>query len=262
MLLNVLCIGDVVGETAISELFKRLPEFKKKNNIGFCIVNGENSYKGNGISRRCAEDLFSIGADVITGGNHSFKYKDSFTLYDDNPQFLRPHNIDFEYGSGYCLVDMGYTYIGVINLMGCVYAKENVKNPFSVVDILIADLRSRGAGPVFLDFHCDATSEKKAMGYYLDGKITAVFGTHTHVATADLTVLPGGTGYITDIGMTGPCVSVLGVNKDIIINRFKNGSQEYFAVADTPIKINGVIFTVDTKTNKTVNVKQILDFES
>ncbi len=240
-------------------LRKNLHRIKKEYNIDFTIVNGENSADGNGITRLSAEDLINIGADVITGGNHSFKRRESAELYEQNSNILRPDNIpNYNYGSGYCLFDLGKYSVAVVNLAGKIFLDRlGATEPLAAADRLIERARKDGAKIIIVDFHAEATSEKRALGFYLDSRVSAAFGTHTHVQTADIQILPGGTGYITDIGMTGPKQSVLGVQKEIIISRLKDGAQDKFELANGECMLNGCVFTVDEKTGLTKAAKLI-----
>lgn len=244
--MRTLAIGDVCGSIGCRALLKLLPQLKRERNIDFVIVNGENSADGNGITPSSTEQLFLAGADVITGGNHTLHRKEIHTLLDENPFLLRPHNLPVAYGKGYCFFDLGRTTAAVINLSGRVYL-DNLKaeNPFYAADSLIEKAKEDGAVNIFVDFHAEATSEKRAMGIYLDGKITAFFGTHTHVQTADAQVLPHRSGYITDLGMTGTINSILGVESSIIINRLRDNDLTKFSLAEGKCMLNGCIFESD-----------------
>ncbi len=257
--MKVLTVGDVCAPDGSNFALKAVPQIKRDENIDLVIINGENSADGNGITAQSAELLFAAGADVITGGNHTLRRKEFYDTLDSNPFTLRPHNLkDTDIGSGYCLVDMGRYQAAVINLMGQIYLERTpCENPFKCVDSLIERAHSDGAKFIFVDFHAEATSEKRAMGFYLDGKITAVFGTHTHVQTSDAQILPRGTGYITDLGMTGVINSVLGVQSEIIINRLRDGDQSRFEQASGKCMLNGCIFEADEKTGLTTAVKRI-----
>lgn len=256
--MRVLAVGDVCGRIGCDTAAHILPALRRKEHIDLMIINGENSADGNGITPDSAEMLFSCGADVITGGNHSLRRREVHSLLDENNFLLRPHNLPVQYGKGYCLVDMGRTCAAVLNLSGQIYLeKSEATNPFLAADALIEQACNDGAKIILLDFHAEATSEKRALGIYLDGKITALFGTHTHVQTADAQILPGGTGYITDLGMTGPVDSVLGVKSSIIINRLKTGNPSKFELADGRCMLNGCIFDIDISSGKTTAVKSL-----
>lgn len=256
--MRVLAVGDVCGDVGCDTALRLIPRLRREKNIDMVIVNGENSAVGNGITPQSAETLFAAGADVITGGNHSLRRREVHNMLDENPFLLRPHNVPSEYGSGYVLTDLGRVQAAVINLSGTVYLeREKAENPFLVADILIERAKKDGAGLVFVDIHAEATSEKRSLGFYLDGKVTAVFGTHTHVLTADAQVLPNGTGYITDLGMTGPEDSVLGVKKEIIIDRLRNSGTDKFEFSSGRGMLNGCIFDVDVKTGLSISAKGI-----
>ena len=246
--MNILFIGDVVANTGCEFVRRVLPEYKKQNNIDLVIINGENSADGNGITPFSSAHLFDSGADVITGGNHTIRRREVHPTLDENPCLLRPHNINCNYGSGYCLYDLGRTQVAVINLAGVIYMdEEHTSNPFLAADELIERAKSDGAKIIVVDFHAEATGEKMALGYYLDGRVSAVLGTHTHVQTADEVILPKGTGYISDLGMTGAFYSVLGMERQPVVERFMTGMPRKFAVADGAARFCGCVFDIDSK---------------
>lgn len=243
-------IGDVVSECGCAFLRRHLPGYKRMRHVDICIVNGENSAKGNGITPASAQELFDAGADVITTGNHVYRRAEVYDYLDTQPFVIRPANYPEEDpGRGYCILDKGAYRAAVINLSGTLYM-ENIENPFNRIDKILNDLQKERISVILLDFHAEATSEKKAMGFYLDGRASAVAGTHTHVQTSDACVLPKGTGYITDLGMTGNMQSVLGVDTEIIINKFKNFMPARFATPDGPASMEGCLFEIDEKTGK------------
>ncbi len=253
--MNILCIGDVVGSSGCRFLREHLSALKKLKGIDLVIVNGENSADGNGITPDSAEFLFTSGADVITTGNHCFQRSEIYDLMDREEYLLRPANYSGRTpGHGFCIVDKGRIQIGVINLMGTMYL-ENLENPFDCVDRILKEAEMPSI--TLLDFHAETTSEKRAMGFYLDGRISALFGTHTHVQTSDLQILPGGTGYITDLGMTGPGDSVIGVDPEIAIRKFRTNMPARFHFAKGPCSIEGAIFAIDEKSGKTVSCEAI-----
>ena len=256
--MRVLCVGDVCAPAGCNQALKVIPAIKKEYGADIIIINGENSAEGNGITKESADLLFSAGADVITGGNHTLRRNEVYDMLENNPYLLRPDNLKTDIGSGYCLLDTGKFRLAVINLCGQVYLeRENAENPFLRAEILVNRAKEDGADFIFVDFHAEATSEKRAMGFFLDGKVSAVFGTHTHVQTSDAQVLPLGTGYITDLGMTGVIDSVLGVEKQIIINRLKSGGSEKFVFAKGECMLNGCIFNIDEKTGLCLSAKGI-----
>lgn len=255
--MNILCIGDVVGSAGCEFLRSKLPAIKRLKAIDAVIVNGENSADGNGITPRSAQHILDSGADIITGGNHSFRRSEMYPLYDESDLILRPANYPVgTYGKGYTVVDFGYARIGVINIMGVVYT-EPLESPFDIADKTVDRLKSDGVNIIMVDMHAEATAEKKALAYYLDGRISALFGTHTHVQTADEQILPNGTGFITDIGMTGPFNSVLGVKPELAIKKMKEKLPVRFANADGPCIMSGCIFTVDNSNGKCISVERI-----
>lgn len=253
--MNILAIGDVVGTSGCEFLRRHLPSLKKLKGIDFVIANGENSAENNGITLDSARYLFDSGVDVITTGNHAFRRREAMDVFDDLPCLLRPANYPKGApGTGACTVDMGYVQVCVVNLMGVAYM-EPLDNPFAVVDDILQKVGQ--AKIVLVDFHAEATAEKRAMGFYLDGRVSAVFGTHTHVATADECILPEGTGYITDIGMTGAVNSVLGIEPEIAIKRLKSRLPVFHKIAGGPLMLCGAIFSVDKKTGKCLSVERI-----
>lgn len=255
--MKILAIGDVVGENGCRFLAKTLPAIKKDNGIELCIVNGENSDKSNAITPSSADFLFSVGADVITTGNHVFRRKEVYDYLDEKHDIIRPANFNVcEYGDGYTVLDMGRLSVAVINLMGSAYTK-GVENPFECIDNLLEKDEVRSAKIKLVDFHAEATGEKRALAFYLDGKISALWGTHTHVQTSDECVLPGGTGYITDLGMVGTFLSCLGVEPDCVISRLKDSQQTKFTHANGKCVLGGCIFDIDNN-GATRSVKRIL----
>jgi metallophosphoesterase (TIGR00282 family) len=253
--MNILAIGDVVGSAGCDFLRRHLPALKKMNGIDLVIANGENSADGNGITPASAEHLFTSGVDVITTGNHVFRRKEIYNLLDENPRILRPANYPAGTpGRGYTVIDTGRVNVCVVNLIGTVYL-DSFDSPFLTADAI---LREAGSGLLtVVDFHAEATSEKRALGFYLDGRVSAVFGTHTHVQTADEQVLEGGTGYISDLGMTGPYRSVLGVDPQLVVRRFLTKMPVRFANADSPSFLSGVILDIDNKTKHTNFIKRV-----
>ncbi len=253
--MNILCIGDVVGSVGCKFLMKTLPAFKKLKGVDMVIANGENSSDGNGITPASAKQLFDSGVDVITSGNHAFRRKESYEYYDSCDTLIRPANYPEATtpGRGYTVVDMLKWQVCVINMMGVMYL-EALDCPYKTIDKILNETQKYKIR--ILDFHAEATAEKRALGYYLDGKISAMFGTHTHVQTADETVLPKGTGYITDVGMTGTVESVLGVKKEIAIAKFKNKMPVRFDLANGDCRMDCILFTVDDKTGKTTSAER------
>ncbi|MBR3145281.1 MAG: YmdB family metallophosphoesterase [Clostridia bacterium] len=256
--MRVLCIGDVFAEQGVNALLKILPSLKKKERVDLCIVNGENSSNENGIDKYSADRIFAAGADLITGGNHTLKLEEIYGALDENPFMIRPANLKTDIGKGYALLDMGKYSVAVINLIGRIFLEKiEAENPFVAVDSYLERAKADKAKYIIVDFHAEATSEKRAMGFYLDGKVSAVFGTHTHVQTNDASVLPLGSGYITDLGMTGVKDSVLGVKKEIIVNRLKNKDMSKFYPATGDCIVSGAVFELDEKTGLCSSAKEI-----
>ena len=254
MLYHVLAVGDVVGESGLEHLRRHLRSVKQWKDIAFTVVNGEN-VSGVGLTPAQAEDLFAAGADVITLGNHTFNRPQIADLLEENPYILRPANYTRRApGRGYGVYDCGRVQIGVMNLIGRCDLDFHADNPFAVADSLL-----RGERPTFtlVDFHAEATSEKLAMGYYLDGRVSALWGTHTHVPTADERVCPKGTGYITDLGMTGVIESVLGIDPRQSVEGFLGGLPGRYRAPEGPAKLQGAIFTLDSATGLCTAVERI-----
>lgn len=252
--MKLLFAGDVVGSGGCAFLENRIHKIKRDYGIGPVIVNGENSADGNGLSRRSMEWLFSF-ADVITTGNHCFRRKEAMELYDKYGMLLRPANYpSLAPGRGVCEIDMGSCSLAVVNLMGTVFM-EALDNPFSCIDDILNGISTPN---ILVDFHAEATSEKKALGHYLTGKVTAVVGTHTHVQTADGIILGGHTAYITDVGMCGAELSVLGVRPEQAIYKQRSRCPVAFTESDNPPFINAVVIEFDEKLGKAVHIERLI----
>ncbi len=254
--MNILVLGDVVNEAGCNFLRKSLPALKKLKSVDFTVANGENSANGNGITPKSAADLFSSGVDFITTGNHVFRRKEVYDLLDENDFIIRPYNYsDSCPGKGYSIIDCGRYSVGILNLAGSMYL-DKCRCPFECADKAVEEIKKQ-TDIILVDFHAEATSEKKALGFYLDGRVSALFGTHTHVLTYDAAVLKHGTGYITDIGMCGVTDSVLGVDKRVVIEKFKTGMPVRFDGANGECMLNGCIFTIDEKSGKCLGAEII-----
>ena len=251
--MKILFIGDVVGTNGVNLLRKGLPLLKKEYTPDVCIVNGENANEsGKGLNRRDADDIFACGADVITGGNHSMR-KANIDFYEENEYILCPANLLYgETEYGVCNVDLGRDSLVVINLMGIAFI-ENHRNPFFELDKI---LKSTDCRNIVVDFHAESTAEKYAFGYYADGRVSAVIGTHTHVQTNDDRILPGGTAYISDAGAVCADDSVLGVVKERAIEKQKYLKPVQFRTAEGPGHINGVFIETDRK-GRAVKIEKI-----
>lgn len=228
--MKILAVGDLIGSAGIKKLKSELPKIREQEKIDFVIVNGENSAEGMGITEKNFKDILDAKVDVITMGNHTWGKKDIFKFI-DHPKLIRPANYaKGVVGKGYNIYTCQNKKIAVINLIGRVDINVLSENPFLVANEIVEKLQKE-VDMIFIDFHAEATAEKIAMGYFLDGKVTAVFGTHTHVQTADEKILPKGTGYITDIGMTGPKNSVIGMDIAVSIKRFETTLPERYKMA-------------------------------
>ena len=251
MLLHVLAVGDVVGEGGQDILSRRLPGLREETGAHFTVVNGENA-SGVGITPRQARGIFEAGADVITLGNHTWNRIQIGDYLDKEPNILRPANYAGRVpGRGFGVYQCRGVRIAVLNLMGRVELNPNLDSPFKAANF---HLREGNYDLALVDFHAEATSEKGAMGWYLDGRVQAVWGTHTHVPTADCQILPKGTGFVTDLGMTGPSRSVLGIKPEHSINLFLGGLPRRYEEAEGPCRLNACLFVLDTHSKKCVEV--------
>ena len=257
MLLNILAVGDVVGEGGLDILSRRLPQLREETQAHFAVVNGENA-SGVGITPAQARRILEAGADVITLGNHTWGKRQILDTLEDNPYLLRPANFAPNLpGRGFGIYEgpRGLR-IGILNLMGRFELDSNLDSPFQVADRILAG-EGAEADLLFVDFHAEATSEKGAMGWYLDGRVQGVWGTHTHVPTADPQVLPQGTGFVTDLGMTGPAQSILGVKPENSVARFLGQLPRRYEAAGGPNKLGAVLFTIDTDTGRCRSVTRV-----
>ena len=254
--MRILAVGDIVGENGLKKACEVLPRIREDENIDFMIINGENVAGGMGITEPLFKKMLQIGADVVTMGNHTWGKKDIFRFI-DHEQLIRPANYPKGVvGKGYHIYSCQGKKIGVINLLGRTDMNVLTENPFLVADELIGKMKEK-ADIIVVDFHAEATAEKIAMGYYLDGKAQIVYGTHTHVATADETILPKGTGYISDIGMTGPINSVIGMEIKASLKRFLTTLPEKYKLAEGKCMLNGCIFDIDDEKNQVTNITRI-----
>jgi metallophosphoesterase (TIGR00282 family) len=255
--LRVLAIGDIVGNPGKEMVKSLLGNIRRRLEVDLCIANGENAAAGKGITYSIARELFESGVDVITMGNHTWNKTDIFKLFANGANIIRPLNYPPKTpGSGYIILTINEKKVAVANLLGRIYL-DSLDCPFRAIEKELRHI-SEITNIIIVDFHAEATSEKKAMGWFLDGKVSTVFGTHTHIQTADEMILPQGTAYITDIGMTGPHESVLGIKKEIIINRFIKFMPEKFIVADGPAQLNGVIIDINEATGKAESINRLI----
>ena len=260
--MKVLIVGDIVGKPGMDKLKSLLPELLKKENIAFCIVNGENSANGKGIRVKEYDEILSYGADVITMGNHIYYRKEMASEYIKLERLVVPANITNITGNGNVLVEKNGIKYGVINLIGTAEMgslfENNTKNPFVVATEEIAKLKEKDVDYIFVDFHAEATAEKKAMGYYLEDKdVVCTFGTHTHVQSADETILNGKMAYITDVGMTGPKNSVIGLKREVALKRFVSGAYAKYECSTNEAFFNAIIVEIDEENKVAKSIQRI-----
>ncbi len=255
--INILFIADIVGKPGLEIASKLTPGLKEKHEIDLCIANGENGCEGKGLTQKLTRRYFNLGIDVITSGNHIWYNRDIFEVLKTHERVLRPLNYpEGNYGKGSTVVETADGVpIGVINLQGRTYM-FSIDCPFRSVLAEVRKLQKQ-AKIIFVDFHAEATAEKVAMGWYLDGKVSAVVGTHTHIPTADETILPAGTAYITDVGMTGPFDSVIGLRKELAIKRFLHQTPVRYRVAENDLRYCAVVISVDKESGKATSIERI-----
>lgn len=255
-LMRILFIGDVVGGPGRRGLTATMPSLRESLEPDLVVVNGENSAGGMGITRKTAAQIFAAGADVITTGNHVYRHRDVYPLLDENDRILRPANYpQANPGRGHTCFEHAGSRVAVINLSGGI-GLTVARSPFSTIDSILDQLDGK-AEIILVDFHAEVTSEKVAMGWHLDGRVTAVVGTHTHVPTADARVLPGGTAHISDLGMTGSRNSVLGVKREIILEQFRTQMPARFETADEDVWVMGAL--VETRPDGlAASIEQVL----
>jgi len=253
---KLLFVGDVVGGLGRRTLAALLPGIRDAHHPDFVVVNGENSAGGVGITQKTARELLDTGADAITLGNHAFRHREVYELLDREPRIVRPANYPKgSPGRGHTVVERDGVRLGVVNVSGLLYL-DAVRSPFAEADAALSELNGR-ADAVLVDMHAEATSEKVALGWHLDGRATAVVGTHTHVPTADARVLPGGTAYVTDVGMTGPRGGVIGVKRELALERFMTLTNVRFETSDEDPWLNGVLIEADANGRATA-IEQLL----
>ena len=254
MELKVLAVGDVVGEPGLERIRKSLRKLKRDTGADFVIVNGENA-SNVGMTPRQGDTIFDAGADVITMGNHTFSRREIIPYIEENRYVLRPANLPPQQpGRGWEIYETRCGDVAVIDLIGRVGMDYLPDNPFLLMDKILKKISTK---IILVEIHAEATSEKLAMGYMLDGRVSAVWGTHTHVPTADAMILPRGTGYVTDLGMTGPAISVLGIQPKLSIDKFRGEMFQRYQAADGPTKLNAVLFTIDAASGKCTKVERV-----
>lgn len=257
--IRILCVGDVVGPLGCAMIHKHLPDLKSREKIDVVIVNGENSAaQGRGITPKIVQFLRQKGADVVTSGNHIWYKKDIYPYLQNNHDLLRPANFPSGTpGVGVTTILSGNNVVGVINIQGRIFMKEQVDDPFRTVESILTYLRNK-TNTIIVDFHAETTAEKMGFAHFLDGKVTGVVGTHTHVQTADERVLPGGTAFITDLGMVGSLNGMLGMKKEPIIQSFLSQMPtQFFVDMIPPAVLSGVVITADVETGRATAISRI-----
>ena len=251
---KVLAVGDVVGAPGMEQIRRRLRPLKRKLGADFVVVNGENASVV-GITPDQAEDILDAGADVITLGNHSFSKREITDYLEESSRIIRPANYAPQVpGKGWTVLESRFGDVALIDLIGRCNMDYGPDNPFLMIEKILGQVEAKF---ILVEIHAEATSEKLAMGYMLDGRVSAVWGTHTHVPTADARVLPKGTGYVTDLGMTGPRDSVLGIRPELSIAKFRGDLPERYRWAEGKAKLEGVLFTLDSETGKCLRAERI-----
>ncbi|MDY4583035.1 MAG: TIGR00282 family metallophosphoesterase [Candidatus Faecousia sp.] len=255
---KVLAVGDVVGNPGLERVRRSLRQIKRKYGVDFTVVNGENAAVV-GLTPNQAEEILDAGADVITMGNHTWGKREIVPYLDDCSRILRPANYAPQVpGRGWGIFETNAGDVAVIDLIGRCNMDYGPNNPFLLMDQILKKVHTK---IVLVEIHAEATSEKLAMGYMLDGRVSAVWGTHTHVPTADVRVLPGGTGYVTDLGMTGPRESVLGIRPELSIAKFRGDLTERYRWAEGPTKMEAVLFTLDADTGKCLRAERVDEWD-
>jgi metallophosphoesterase (TIGR00282 family) len=255
--LTILFLGDVVGEPGRSAVIAQLPRLKELHALDFVIVNGENAAGGRGITPKITIDLLRAGVSVITTGDHIWDQKEIIAFIDTEPRLLRPVNYpDGAPGCGSIVLETAKGPVGVINVQGRTFMQPILENPFHAVGLAVEQMRQQ-TSTIFVDAHAETTSEKIAIGRFLDGKVSAVIGTHTHVQTADEQIFPGGTAFLCDAGMCGPASSILGRVIDPIVNRFISNLPALFPVARGDVRLCGVVISIDEATGRAVHIARV-----
>ena len=260
MALKILFIGDIVGSPGRRAVEVLLPQLVEREGIDFVVANAENAAGGSGLTPEIADDLFAWGVDCITLGDHVWRRKEIVPRLETDNRILRPANFSEKAsGKGYALLQAkNGTAVAVINLLGRIFVNQKSNDPFESADKLVAEMALE-TPLVILDMHAEATSEKIAMGWFLDGRATAVIGTHTHVQTADEQVLPGGTAYITDAGMTGPYEGVIGRSKEKVVAAMTTDMPRHFDVAEGDVRMGGVIVTADAESGRALSIERVME---
>lgn len=256
--MNILCVGDIVGKPGRAALEGLLKDIKQEFSIDFTIVNAENSAGGSGVTSRIAKHLFELGCDVLTLGDHVWDQKEVESYLDEEEFIVRPANFpNGAPGRGWCIkTTSSGIKVGVVNMLGRVFMRYQVGCPFRALESIVEEI-SQQTPIIIVDMHAEATSEKVAIGHFMDGRVSAIFGTHTHIQTADEKVLPKQTAYITDLGMTGPHDSVIGQNKENIVQRFLTSLPVRFSVAQEDVWLNGMVVDIDEATGRARGIVRV-----
>ena len=255
--MNILFIGDIFGSPGRKLMKRYLPDLKREFEIDFCIANGENAAHGKGITEKSATELFDCGVDCFTSGNHIWDRKESIEYIKREPRILKPLNYPKEaVGATLYIAEVGDSKLAVVNLLGQVYLNP-IDSPFIALDKILPEIK-KITNNIFVDFHAEATAEKRTLAFYFDGKISALIGTHTHVQTADEDILPNKTAYISDVGMTGPHDSCIGVDKDIVIKKMITSMPQQFKPGKGGLQINAIVVGIDGATGKSTGIQRIL----
>ena len=256
-MLTILFLGDIVGQPGRAGVISRLPELKSKHGLDFIIVNGENAAGGRGITSKITIDLLRAGVSVITSGDHIWDQKEILSFIDTEPRLLRPVNYpDGTPGGGSIVLETAKGKIGVLNVQGRTFMQPILDNPFRAVEAAVMKMRNETPN-ILVDVHAETTSEKIAMGRFLEGKVSAVIGTHTHVQTADEQIFPGGTAFLCDAGMCGPLDSILGRAVDPIVHRFISNLPSSFPVASGEVRLRGALVKIDETTGRAVSITRV-----
>lgn len=255
--MRLLFIGDVFGAPGRRAIQEILPGLRRDQRIDVVVANGENVCHGRGVTQKTAEQLFEAGVDVITTGNHAFDMADAIPYFESEKRLLRPANYQEKSpGRGHIVIDvLGGVELAIINLIGRIHM-EPADCPFAKIDLLLEDLKNQ-SDVIFVDMHAEASSEARAMGWYLDGKVAAVLGSHTHVPTADEEILPQGTAYITDVGMTGPYRSVIGMDSEPVIRKFRTGLRSKFQPASEDVRLCGAWVDIEESTGRAHHIERV-----
>jgi 2',3'-cyclic-nucleotide 2'-phosphodiesterase len=254
--MNVLFLGDVFGKPGREILIQHLVDLRNEFNIDFCIANGENVAQGRGITRKTAKVLFENGIDAFTSGNHLWDQRDSIDFLESERRILKPVNFPLKAkGNDYLILEKNNMKLTVFSLIGQAFMGP-ANSPFEVIDKYLEEVQAE-TNCILVDIHAEATGEKRALGFYLNGRVSAVLGTHTHIQTADEEILSEGTAYITDVGMTGPHDSVIGVKKEIILEKILSGMPVRHEISQTGLQINAVFIEIDQKSGKAVRIERI-----